>query len=91
MEFLRNADPLGRNAVKVISRMEAIRIPLTRPNPTPQRRSTQPKNAMFKRYLMMIPKIPTIIRTLQNMIRKLSMLRYAVSFIRPDSNLPTVG
>ena len=46
-ESLITGAPLGRNVVRVINITEAISIPFTVPNPAPQIRSTQPKNAML--------------------------------------------
>ncbi len=87
-DFLINTDPLGRNAVSEMKRTDTIKTPFARPKITPPIRSTQPKKAMFIKYLIITPNTLTTIRTPQNIIKKLNMLRYATSCTILESSLP---
>jgi hypothetical protein len=71
-EFFMIGAPLGRNVVRMINKMETMRTPLEKPKITPNMRSTQPKKAISSKYLIIIPKILIMIKTKQNMIKKLN-------------------
>jgi hypothetical protein len=89
IDFLMMGAPFGRKAVRMIKITETIRIPLIIPNSTPNMRSTQPKNAILSKYLIIIPKTLIIIKTRQKIIKKLKILRYAVSAMKRDSHFTT--
>ena len=78
-ESLIKEDPLGRNAVSEMKRTETMRTALTKPKTRPPIRSTQPKKAMFSKYLIIMPRTLTMIRTQQKIIRKLNILWYETS------------
>lgn len=74
-EFLIRGVFFGRKAVKINISTDTISIPLIVPNAAPQIRSTQPKKAIFNRYLIIIPIILIIIKTPQKIMRKLNIFR----------------
>ena len=83
--------PLSRKVAKTMRRPAEIRIPFIRPNPAPQRRSTQPRNTTFKRYLMRTPRAETAAKMIPKMIRKLMMLSQAAESIKRLSWLARRG